>query len=253
MLSKTSDEFKSFFLLQFTKELIRNSSPIDILELKEAIKQKRKIENELLPKYPKEQKKEFIKSLIKSKERRLSFARKREFKKVDPFADFQIQPPKPFLKAPVKKLRPKIRKTIPAVLRIPKQRLPPRLQYIKPSPTKNLIDLGKLNPLIKDPKVRIIECNGPDKKIIVKGQMGTKPSNIILNKNEIEFVLETFSKQAKIPLYEGVFRVAIGNLILNAMVSNVVNSRFIIEKMSPYSQPSRTTLPESRGSMLIRR
>ena len=46
------------------------------------------------------------------------------------------------------------------MLRIPEIRLPPRLQYLRPRPTELEIDLAKLNPLVKDQAVKIIECNG---------------------------------------------------------------------------------------------
>src|SRR3989344_2368536 len=45
-------------------------------------------------------------------------------------------------------------------LAIPETKLPERLNYLTPSPTGQEIGLGKLNPLLKGPMVRTIECNG---------------------------------------------------------------------------------------------
>jgi len=61
--------------------------------------------------------------------------------------------------------------------------------------------------------------------------MGTKRTNIILNKEEIDQIIKKFSETAKIPLYEGIFRVVVGKLILSAIISDVIGSKFIIKKM----------------------
>ena len=117
------------------------------------------------------------------------------------------------------------------ILRIPEPKLPPTLQYLKPTPTNIQIDLEKLNPLIKDSAVKTIECNGPDENIIVRGTMGTKRTNIILSEEEINQVMKKFSETKKIPLHEGIFRVVVGRLILSAIISDVIGSKFIIKKM----------------------
>ena len=98
--------------------------------------------------------------------------------------------------------------------------------------------MGKLNPLIKDRVVRNIACNGPDKNIMVKGMMGRKITNIILSEEEINQTIKKFSEIAKIPVYEGIFKVAVGRLILSAIISKVVGSKFIIKKMMEYSPPT---------------
>ena len=96
-----------------------------------------------------------------------------------------------------------------------------------------MIDLGKLHPLIRDPLVKVIECNGPDEKIIVIGAMGRKNTKIILTKEEINNTINKFSEAAKIPVHEGVFKVVFGTLIFSAMISEVVSSKFLIRKMAP--------------------
>ena len=118
------------------------------------------------------------------------------------------------------------------ILRIPKTKLPPHLQYLKPSPTKNLeLDFPKLDLLIKDPLVREIECNGADKRVLVRGVMGAKKTNILLTKEEIDEIIQKFSKVSKIPVHDGLFKVVAGRFIFSAIVSKVAGSRFIIKKM----------------------
>lgn len=205
-----SPEFKSFFLLEFTKELIKNSASSEVLELINVLKEKAKEEKFRVKQIVTEKKKIRKKPLILS--RRLLFKPRR-----------------------VREMRPRI-------LHIPEPRLPERLSYIKPTSTDVQIDLGKLNPLIKDPSVKIIECVGSNKNIMVGGTMGRKKTNIVLNTEEINEIIENFSKISKIPSTQGVFKVAVGKFVLSAIISDVVDSRFIIKKIVPQKSnlvPSR--------------
>jgi len=202
MLQRTSKEFRKFFLLSFTKELIKNSSE-EIFELESFLDHEAK---------EKQEKKEHP---LTNEEFKETLSKK--------FNDFSK------LKA-VKK-QPKF-KPLP-VLRIPEPKLPFRLQHIKPTHTNIQIDLGNLNPLINDPAVEMIECNGSNIPFFVTGRMGRKKTNIILNSSEIKQILQKFSEAAKIPLHEGIVKIVIGRLILSAINSEVVDPKFIIRKMAP--------------------
>lgn len=195
-----SDEFKRYFLITFTKELILHSTTKDIVKLQKIIELKEE----------------------RKKERKFQIKRelREETKRVSPEI---INQPKI-----VKKISQPI---VQPALSIPEPKLPSHLEYLKPVPT-NIpeIDLFKLNPLIKDRGVRIIEVN-PDEKVIVMGTMGTRPTDIILNKEDINRVINKFSELSKIPIEEGIYRVVVGNLILSAIISDVVGSKFIIKKM----------------------
>ncbi len=116
-------------------------------------------------------------------------------------------------------------------IKIPEPKLPPNFEYLRPTPTNEEINLKKLNLLVKDNFVRTIECLGPNQNIMVTGAMGRKPTAIQLSKEEIQDILETFAIKAKIPLSRGVFKIAFGNLILSAITSEVVGSKFVIKKM----------------------
>jgi len=202
MLTKISDEFKIFFLLQFTKELIKNSVKNELIELETILKEEKRDTHQ-----------EIIKKI---KERAEPILAKKEFKK--PFSPI------------IKKRKPQI-----PFLRIPEPILPKNLQYLKPAPTKLEIDLGKLNPLIKDPLVKSLECRGTEEPIIVRGGMGVKKTNIILDKEEIDQTIKTFSETAKIPLQGGILKIVVGRLVLSAIISEIIGSKFIIKKIA-YSQ-----------------
>lgn len=216
-----SDDFKRFFLMKFTEELIKRSEKRDIIKLQKIIelKEKRKREK-LIP---------FKGQLFAPKvAKKIGFGEK-----------ILVTP----VSKPARRII-KVREIAKPSLFIPEPKLPEHLEYLKPVPTAGIeIDLFKLNPLIKDPAVRIIEVN-PDEKVTVTGTMGTKPTDIILSKEDINRVISKFSEISKIPVNEGIYRVVAGNLILSAIISEVIGSKFIIKKMisSPaqqqYSMPN---------------
>ena len=197
MLGQTSKEFRTFFLLEFTNELIKHSRTGEILELENVVEEDEK-------KLPL-----FIKKKIKQRDRLI----------------------KEIIPRDISPSRPVVHKHAPRILRIPQVKLPSRFQYLQPTSTDVSIDLGKLDFLIKDPMVQSIECDGADQNIVVIGNMGTKKTKVVLSKKEIEGIIEKFAETAKIPLQEGVFKVAVGKLILSAIISQVVSSKFLIQKI----------------------
>lgn len=229
-LFATSKDFRSYFLLLFAKELIKHSIK-DFDKLEHTIKRKEKIHQH------KETKKEQVpknrdteKYILSLMHRHPHILSQKEYRDVDNmFLEKKALPKKTreILPQPRVAQRP---------LFIPETRLHPELQYLKPYRTNLEIDLGKLAPLANDPNVKIIECNGPDEKIIVKGAMGTKPTRIILTKKEIASVIHTFSQSAKIPANEGIVKIAYGKFVLSAIVSEIIGSKFILRKIPPQQQ-----------------
>jgi hypothetical protein len=212
----SSYSFKEIFLIEFTKELIRHSAKGEIIELKKIVeeetkkhkKEVEKLKEKISPKIP-------VRIPVK------------------PVAH-PVTPPVPA--APEFDIKPKLRVPKPRVLRIPEPRLPLRFQYLKPYATKKEIDLGKLNPLIQDPLVEIIEGNSPYENIVVVGGMGRKPTDIILSQEEMDDIVKKFSEESKIPVHIGIYKVVVGRLMILAIVSEVINSKFIIKKLPYYSQ-----------------
>jgi len=230
MTETFSQDFKKIFLLALTKELIFHSAKKDILKLQRIIQLKEQ----------KKKEKQFLRPTT-------VFTRELGEERVSPEKiikkpGFQLLPPqmmrrpitvelksKPFIRPrPISKLLPITREPI----------LPPHLEYLKPIPTAGVdIDLFKLNPLIKDVGVRLIEAN-PDERVIVSGTMGTKPTNIVLSEEDIDRIIDKFAQVTKIPAEEGIYRVAAGNLVLSAVISDITSSRFIIKKMITNPNPN---------------
>lgn len=219
-LNSFSEEWKLKFLLEFTRQLIMNSGG-NIFELEHILEDKEE-EKE------KKQSKEFTTIFEQKKEAELRQGVPGAEMEVDKEKISRMFKPLPSV--------PQIRQNRSRVLRIPEPKLPPRFQYLKPTPGNENIDLEKLNPFVKDPMVRNIECSGAGENIMVVGSMGRKPTGVVLSSEEIDDIIDRFSKAAKIPIQEGVFKVVVGKLIFSAVISNVVGSKFIIRKMTynPY-------------------
>lgn len=240
MLQQTSKDFRIFFLEQFTRQLIMNSGTNYSFTLKKLVKEEEIKKKPELQKASPDIKREKI-SPFTRKGYLLSIKHRPSFKPL-PQTPRLARPTsqrlfgstrgKPIFKSYQSQQVQSPSRIPPRVLRIPPTRLPQRLRYIKPLPADMKIDLGKLDPLIQDPMVKSIECGGAGENVVVNGTMGRKITNIVLSEVEIQDVLKEVSKEAKIPLQEGIFRVALGNLIVSAIISDVVSSKFEIHKMS---------------------
>jgi len=96
-------------------------------------------------------------------------------------------------------------------------------------------DYGKLSGLLADASVSSIECSGPGQNINVIRAGQKQFTKISLTPGEIKDFLEDVAMKARVPLLEGVFRAAVDNFVVNAVVSESIGSRFIIRKQTPYS------------------
>lgn len=220
-----STEFKTLFLLEFTKQLIFNSSPIEVFKLKEIVMSEGK---KPVKETIKEEIKEHVKEVLKSEEK-IEEYEKSNFAKEEVIEKKWAKPKikkKTFPFENIKNIR----------LTIPEPNLPERLRYLKPTPVPVEMDLEKLNPLMKDPHVRTIECSGPGANVLVTGTMGDKKTNIILSEDEVNDIINRFSVASKIPISEGVYKVVVGRMIFMAIISDIIGSKFIIKKMITYSK-----------------
>ena len=229
MQKQTPRDFRASFLLMLTKEMIENTEAYKSLKIKKEVKEfiiKEK-KKPGLPGLTEGAKKEEIKELIRDKI-------KKESEKISEMGKVGLLPELRMTSRPMRKFtrRRAGAKKIPPVLKIPEPELPETVRYLKPQPTAEELDLAKLNILVRDPLVKIIECNGPDENILVMGMMGRRSTPIKLSREEIDEVLEKFSGVSRIPLHEGLFKAAVGNLIISAVISEIVGIKFVIRKIS---------------------
>lgn len=252
-LSHTSERFRVRFLLRLVQEMIRHSTD-HVWVLNRKIKKHEREKLIEIPEEPIEIAREPEEAPIKTRKDEDFFVSLMHKYPKPKWSEGEFRNPKPMFK-PVGKLvssqkKKKVQsKQKPAPFRmppspqIPEYPLPPTVQYLKPYPTGIEIDLGKINPLVLDQAVQTIECNGAEQNIVVKGRMGTKPTQIILSNEDINYVLQSFATSSKIPLHEGVYKIAVGKLILSAIVSDVIGSKFIIRKMVPQQHPGMPFAP----------
>lgn len=95
--------------------------------------------------------------------------------------------------------------------------------------------MKKIEPLLRDSSILSIECPGPGKNVLVKRFNQINVTKIILSSQEINIIIEDYSNQARIPIVGGILKAAVGNSIISAVTSEFVGSRFIINKITPYS------------------
>lgn len=96
------------------------------------------------------------------------------------------------------------------------------------------VGMKRIEPLIRDPNIRGIECSGSGKNLIVKFRNKMNTSKIILTEEDIKRIIEYFSTNARIPVMGGILKAAVGSLIISAVISEYSGSKFIISKKSPY-------------------
>jgi len=218
MEGQFSEDFKKKFLFIFTKELINNSGKREMIKLQSIVEEKRK-----------EGPRQIVQPIFKKE---ISQPQRIIPKKIET-PEITVSPTRPMIKRQI------VRPTSNQILFIPEPTLPKHLEYLKPTATAQTenveIDLGKLNPLLKDSAVKIIE-GSPDERVRVMGTMGTRVTDIFLSKEDIESIINKFSEVSKIPTVEGIYRVVVGNLNLSAIISEVIGSRFVIKKISSPQQ-----------------
>jgi len=150
---------------------------------------------------------------------------------------FVAPPPKPYVPPP-QPVQPPVQ---PAPIQLPAQPAKPKFEELIPTlqigpvtvETLRLLGLEKLAFLLLDPSVLSVECPGPGKQILVNRANVTQLTNIFLTKEEIDTIIRILSEKTRIPLIIGVFKVAFGNFIITAVISEFVGTRFIIQKRQP--------------------
>lgn len=246
MLERTSDEIRLKALLGVVKNLIKNSRNTEIFRLHEMIKENsssipEKITREEFIEKRREEIKERVKEEVKEKLDKEKSIKNESLEKNPGFFTSLVSGKQKLFprKVPeIKKEKYSPEFKVKRVLKIPKISFPEHLQSIRPVASEaNLIDLGKLNPFVHDPNVSTLESDGENEPVYVAGSMGRKPTSVKLSRTEIEEVINRFSEVSRIPKSEGMFKVAVGKLLLTAMISSSVSPRFVIEKIRERAPP----------------
>ena len=117
---------------------------------------------------------------------------------------------------------------------IPKPEIVPQVIQAPLSSEEGLTKFyGKITPLLNDPSISIIKCSGIGIPITVVRRGQTQLTKIVLTAEEIRQILDKVSEAAHIPLLEGVFRVTVDTFSVDAVISEMIGSRFVIKKKNP--------------------
>lgn len=101
--------------------------------------------------------------------------------------------------------------------------------FPKATAEEQLLTLNeKIDNLLKDPKVRVIECF--EGKVIIKRNGLPEETGFRISEMELKAIIEKFSEKAGIPMEKGVFKAKIENLTINAVISEVIGTRLLIIK-----------------------
>ena len=115
--------------------------------------------------------------------------------------------------------------------------LPQRLPSTILNDKDKTINLGKVNANLSDPSVFSVESPGPGKNLIVNRAGKIQSSSSTLNKEEIDLIMKEVSDKTRIPLISGgVFRAAIKDLVITAVVSDYIGTRFLMQKRTPFQR-----------------
>jgi hypothetical protein len=219
-IQQIKDYQRIIFLNRFVKEILINLSE------KERVKDKVNLEKlrQKLTSNPDDVFKQMIRSGYSEEKRKQV-----PYRKIIPKIPTKPIEQKPVLEKTIKgKMSPK---SNPFQNNIPKDSL-------SPNPVKtNSGESGmkKIEPMLKDISVLSIECPGPGKNLLLKRNNQTNIARIVLSQNEINDIAEDFSRQARIPIVGRILKAAVGNTVISAVISEFVGSRFIINKITPYS------------------
>lgn len=89
----------------------------------------------------------------------------------------------------------------------------------------------KLLPFLNDRSIIKIEYRAESQPLFVTRLGQTFATKITLTEQEATGILQEFSKQSRIPIMKGVFRVYTKNFMLFAVISDFIKPRFIIQKI----------------------
>jgi len=115
------------------------------------------------------------------------------------------------------------------------QKITPVQKPIASKPVPKGAGIKKIIPLVKDSALQSIECTGPGKNIVVKKYNRISLTRIKLSQGEIKDVINYYAEKAMIPVIGGILKAAVDDIIISAVDSGFAGSRFIINKITPYS------------------
>jgi hypothetical protein len=119
---------------------------------------------------------------------------------------------------------------VPSITTHPSGVIPLKVDTSQKTSEVPVIDLGKVNDLLSDSEVYVVECSGPGKFLSVKRPKGVTTSSISLSEDEIKRIIANFASASNVYPTEGVFNAQFKNFSLVAVMSELAGSRFVLTR-----------------------
>ena len=132
---------------------------------------------------------------------------------------------------------PKVLQQAPSPAVMPPRQIIPKAIEAQKVPEKTSLILERLKSILADPAVQSISCPGPNKSITITRMGIVQTLGISFAAGEIEAFLKDLSEKTHIPLLPGLFKVIFQNIIITAVVSEFIGTKFVIEKRPMQTLP----------------
>jgi len=99
-----------------------------------------------------------------------------------------------------------------------------------PARLKEAITLARIEQLLADPAVLSVECTSPGRPLLINRGGAIQTTALTLSPEEVSNIMQEISDRTRIPLTSGLFKAFFGNYIITAVMSELVGTRFIIQK-----------------------
>lgn len=109
-----------------------------------------------------------------------------------------------------------------------KTKLPP--VPLAPTSLVSLPDFGKINEIIQDKNISIIQCDGPNTNVKINSGGKIEKTEIILDEQEIRNIIRKFADRTGKELTQPIFKANLFNLGITAISSDFSGDRFVITK-----------------------
>lgn len=108
--------------------------------------------------------------------------------------------------------------------------------FVIPSQTKithqtskqSLTTPTQLKTILEDSSINAVECQGPNKPLVLRKQGATVLSSVTLSEAEIQKQINQWADNTNSPLTNGILRADNENLTITAVVSELIGSRFMV-------------------------
>lgn len=188
---------------------------------------------------------EFLKAIARQKKKKEAEGieapiYRRNLPPLPPVPEYGEHWPMPQVPRPRPKARPPEEEAFappiaPVPMPSPKPLAEPRPQarpiIVKPMPNRiRSLDLGKLNPLIADDSITMIQCDGANIPVKIGKERRIEEIDLVLGEEEIKGIIRAFAAASGQPITEPLFRASVKGMIFSAVISAFSGSRFTITR-----------------------